>query len=159
MDLILIVVGSFGIFFNIFSYWKASQNRKNALFIINTSLLSKVIIIVTAGCAIITKIESLLMYQTHLLYSLIFIVFFLSLLLVPYSAKVIFKEDRIYFYWPLLISWNIITKISFNFFYWRIEINRRILRLFFLKRLSFIRIIWKFTPQDIKKRVKSHLSH
>lgn len=151
MELVLVGIVSFGILYIIFSYWKASQNRKNALLIIRTSLLTKIMVVITASFAIKIKIESLLIHQSHLLYSLIFIGFFLSLLLVPYTVKVIFKEDGIYFHGPPFIPWDIITKISFNFFYWHIEVNRRLFRLFFLKRLSFIRMIWKFTPQDIQK--------
>jgi len=150
MDLIIVGASSIGILCNIFTYWKASQHRKNALFVINTSLLFKVVVVVTAAYGIKIAIESWVMFQTNLLYSIMFIAFFLSLLLLSFSIPVIFKEDYIYLTW-MRIPWELVMKISFNLFFWKIETNRRRFGLFFIKNLFFIKLIWKFSSQDIKQ--------
>lgn len=147
IELILTCVAIFTIVYILLSYWKTSQHRKQALFVIDMRSIFRVVYFCCAlmmvGVVIITlMIED----QFDFLGVLISIAAFLMFLLLPSIAAIIVERKGIYYGMKLTLTpWDRINKISESFGFVHIDTGRKIFPL------KFFRLFWKFSPKDIKR--------
>jgi hypothetical protein len=140
-DHVLISTGIpvFGTVFILFFCWKASQHRKNALFIISLRPALKISVEILLT---LLAIWSIAIFPFP--HSLAISTFLLSCALGVFFLDAIVKDDGIYY--GIFIPFNKIEKISDGFGYVLIETDRKVFRYHI-----FYKLLYKFTPEDIKR--------
>ena len=137
--LILTGIVILGTVFSLFISWKASQHRKNALFIIRIRPTLKI------SLAIFSSLLALWSFAIFPFpFSLALSACLLSCVLWVFFSDAIVEEDGIYY--GIFIPFNKIEKISDGFGYVLIETERR-----FFRYHIFYKLLYKFTPEDIKR--------